>query len=107
MADGTAAPLFKSEPPPETNDGPVTVVVGTTFDEIVMDRTKDVILEARQSRGRVFFPLRFMSPRSELMSNTLPMFFGAGLRAVVRALPAAGARLHQAGAVAHSITVIP
>lgn len=45
LADGTAPVWLKSEPVPETNDGPVTVVVGATFDEIVMDRTKDVLLE--------------------------------------------------------------
>lgn len=45
LADETAPVWFKSAPAPEVNDGPVTVVVGTTFDEIVMDRTKDVLLE--------------------------------------------------------------
>lgn len=34
-----------SEPIPETNDEPVKVVVGKNFEEIVMDPTKDVLLE--------------------------------------------------------------
>jgi hypothetical protein len=34
------------QPPPEgENDGPVTVVVGRTFKELVLDPTKDVLLE--------------------------------------------------------------
>jgi len=36
---------IKSEPVPEDNDGPVKVVVGETFDEIVNDPTKDVLIE--------------------------------------------------------------
>jgi len=35
----------KSEPEPADNSGPVKVVVGTTFDNIVMDKTKDVLVE--------------------------------------------------------------
>lgn len=42
---GKAKPWFKSEKAPEENSGPVTVVVGDTFKEIVMDTTKDVLLE--------------------------------------------------------------
>jgi len=38
-------PFIKSAPIPEHNDGPVTVVVGDTFRDIVFDRTKDVLLE--------------------------------------------------------------
>jgi len=38
-------PFIKSEPIPENNDGPVKVVVGETFDEIVNDPTKDVLVE--------------------------------------------------------------
>jgi protein disulfide-isomerase A1 len=41
----TLAPTVKSEEPPTDNDGPVTVVVGKTFDSIVMDNTKDVLVE--------------------------------------------------------------
>jgi protein disulfide-isomerase A1 len=35
----------KSEPEPADNSGPVKVVVGTTFDKIVMDSSKDVLVE--------------------------------------------------------------
>jgi protein disulfide-isomerase A1 len=42
---GKAKPFFKSEPVPEDNSGPVTVIVGKNFDEIVMDESKDVLLE--------------------------------------------------------------
>eukprot|EP01092_Planopodium_desertum_P005805 TRINITY_DN24018_c0_g1_i1.p2 TRINITY_DN24018_c0_g1~~TRINITY_DN24018_c0_g1_i1.p2 ORF type:complete len:476 (-),score=180.95 TRINITY_DN24018_c0_g1_i1:36-1463(-) len=37
--------LPKSEPIPETNDGPVTIIVGKNFDQIVLDTTKDVLVE--------------------------------------------------------------
>ena len=36
---------MKSQPTPKKNTGPVTVVVGNTFDEIVMDPKKDVLIE--------------------------------------------------------------
>jgi protein disulfide-isomerase A1 len=42
---GTIAPTVKSEPVPADNSGPVTTIVGTTFDQIVMDNTKDVLVE--------------------------------------------------------------
>lgn len=38
-------PSIKSEPIPKSQTGPVTVVVAKTFDEIVMDDTKDVLIE--------------------------------------------------------------
>ena len=38
-------PYVKSEPPPENNDGPVKIVVGHTFNDIVMDHTKDVFVK--------------------------------------------------------------
>jgi len=43
--DGKLKPYIKSEPVPETNDGPVKVVVGETFDQLVNDPTKDVLIE--------------------------------------------------------------
>jgi len=43
--DGTLAPTVKTQEPPAENDGPVKVVVGKTFDEIVMDTSKDVMIE--------------------------------------------------------------
>ncbi|KAJ4978328.1 hypothetical protein NE237_009108 [Protea cynaroides] len=38
-------PFYKSEPIPETNDGDVKIIVGNNFDEIVLDESKDVLLE--------------------------------------------------------------
>ncbi|OZJ06278.1 hypothetical protein BZG36_00778 [Bifiguratus adelaidae] len=42
---GKIAPSIKSAPIPETNDGPVKVVVADQFDEIVYDSDKDVFVE--------------------------------------------------------------
>ncbi|KAI0238939.1 protein disulfide-isomerase precursor, partial [Massospora cicadina] len=42
---GTLEPSIKSEPIPEDNSGPVTVIVGKTFSEIAYDKTKDVLVE--------------------------------------------------------------
>jgi len=42
--DGTYDSWIKSEPVPENNDGPVTVLVGKNFNEIVHDK-KDVLVE--------------------------------------------------------------
>ncbi|GLJ52349.1 hypothetical protein SUGI_1113630 [Cryptomeria japonica] len=38
-------PFLKSDPVPEKNDGDVKIVVGKNFDEIVLDESKDVLLE--------------------------------------------------------------
>ncbi|XP_031388127.1 protein disulfide isomerase-like 1-4 [Punica granatum] len=38
-------PFYKSDPVPEKNDGDVKIVVGNNFDEIVLDESKDVLLE--------------------------------------------------------------
>ncbi|KAK2971653.1 hypothetical protein RJ640_010894 [Escallonia rubra] len=38
-------PFYKSDPVPETNDGDVKIVVGNNFDKIVLDESKDVLLE--------------------------------------------------------------
>ncbi|XP_071502882.1 protein disulfide-isomerase A3-like [Diadema antillarum] len=43
--NGELEQYLKSEPVPEDNDGPVKVVVAKTFDEIVRDETKDVLIE--------------------------------------------------------------
>ncbi|KAL6195757.1 hypothetical protein ACLB2K_031375 [Fragaria x ananassa] len=37
--------FYKSDPIPETNDGDVKIVVGNNFDDIVLDESKDVLLE--------------------------------------------------------------
>ncbi|XP_010427228.1 PREDICTED: protein disulfide isomerase-like 1-3 isoform X1 [Camelina sativa] len=38
-------PFYKSDPLPENNDGDVKIIVGNNFDEIVLDESKDVLLE--------------------------------------------------------------
>nr|XP_039271596.1 protein disulfide-isomerase A3-like [Styela clava] len=43
--DGKLTAKIKSEPVPESQDGPVTVVVGESFDQIVNDQNKDVLIE--------------------------------------------------------------
>ncbi|XP_078394732.1 protein disulfide-isomerase A4 [Cetorhinus maximus] len=42
---GKLKPIVKSQPVPKSNKGPVKVVVGKTFAEIVMDKKKDVLIE--------------------------------------------------------------
>ena len=42
---GKLTATVRSEPIPANNDGPVTVVVGKTFESIVMDTNKDVFIE--------------------------------------------------------------
>ncbi|KAL8486528.1 hypothetical protein ACS0TY_023282 [Phlomoides rotata] len=37
--------FYKSDPIPETNDGDVKIVVGNNFDDIVLDESKDALLE--------------------------------------------------------------
>ncbi|KAF8639921.1 hypothetical protein AX17_001172 [Amanita inopinata Kibby_2008] len=43
--EGKLEPTLKSEPIPETQDEPVYVVVGKTFEEVVLDDSKDVFIE--------------------------------------------------------------
>ncbi|XP_068437521.1 protein disulfide-isomerase A4 isoform X2 [Clinocottus analis] len=42
---GKLKPIIKSQPVPKNNKGPVKIVVGKTFEEIVMDKEKDVLIE--------------------------------------------------------------
>ncbi|CAE6422244.1 unnamed protein product [Rhizoctonia solani] len=42
---GGLKPMLKSDPVPESNDGPVLTLVGSQFDEIVFDDSKDVLAE--------------------------------------------------------------
>lgn len=45
VLNATAKAYYMSQPPPASNDGPVTVVTGDTFDSLVLDPTRDVLLE--------------------------------------------------------------
>ena len=42
---GKVEPSIKSEPIPETQEGPVTVVVAKSYEQVVLDDTKDVLIE--------------------------------------------------------------
>jgi len=42
---GSAKPTYKSEAVPEKNDGPVYVLVGTEFEKVALDPSKDVLVE--------------------------------------------------------------
>lgn len=42
---GKIEPSVKSEPIPETQEGPVTIVVGKNYEDVVLDDTKDVLIE--------------------------------------------------------------
>ena len=45
FVDGKVQPSVKSEPIPEKQDGPVVVIVAHNYNDIVMDETKDVLVE--------------------------------------------------------------
>ncbi|PUU77075.1 thioredoxin-like domain-domain-containing protein [Tuber borchii] len=45
FVEGKVDPSIKSEPVPETQEGPVHVVVANNYEELVMDNDKDVLLE--------------------------------------------------------------
>lgn len=45
FTSGNIQPYFRSEAVPESNDGPVKIIVGKNFQEIVMDPTRDVLVE--------------------------------------------------------------
>lgn len=45
FTSGALSPALKSEPIPENNDGPVKVIVGKSFNDIVYDEDKDVLVE--------------------------------------------------------------
>lgn len=45
FAEGKLQPSIKSEPVPESNDGPVSTIVAHTYESIVLDDSKDVLVE--------------------------------------------------------------
>jgi len=45
FVEGKVGPSIKSEPVPETQEGPVHVVVANNYEELVMNNDKDVLLE--------------------------------------------------------------
>lgn len=45
VKNGEVDPFLKSEPVPDSNDGPVTVAVAKNFDEVVINNDKDTLIE--------------------------------------------------------------
>jgi protein disulfide-isomerase A1 len=45
VLDGKVEPSIKSEPIPESQEGPVTVVVAHSYKDLVVENDKDVLLE--------------------------------------------------------------
>ncbi|KIX98210.1 uncharacterized protein Z520_06290 [Fonsecaea multimorphosa CBS 102226] len=45
FVNGELKPVIKSEPVPETQEGPVTVIVGHTYDHLVINNDKDVLVD--------------------------------------------------------------
>lgn len=45
FSEGKLEPSIKSEPVPESNDGPVQVVVAHNYESVVLDDSKDVLVE--------------------------------------------------------------
>lgn len=45
LEEGNLEPYQKSEPIPESNDGPVKVGVAKNFDEVVTNNGKDTLIE--------------------------------------------------------------
>jgi len=45
FVSGKLTASIKSEPEPESNDGPVKILVATNFEKIVLDKSKDVLVE--------------------------------------------------------------
>lgn len=45
FVDNKLKPFYKSDPIPETNEGDVKTVVGNNFEDVVLDESKDVLLE--------------------------------------------------------------
>lgn len=45
FVEGKVSPILKSAPIPESNNGPVKIIVGKEFDKIVMDPSKNVFVE--------------------------------------------------------------
>jgi protein disulfide-isomerase A1 len=65
LVAGTAVTWKKSEAVPESNDGPVKIVVHKTYDDIVLDKSKDVLVE-------------FYSPSCPHCKNLEPVYNSLG-----------------------------
>ncbi|KAE7997451.1 hypothetical protein FH972_002087 [Carpinus fangiana] len=45
LLDGTLSPYFKSQPIPDNSDSSIQIIVGKTFDDLVLNSPKNVLLE--------------------------------------------------------------
>ncbi|XP_059456898.1 protein disulfide isomerase-like 1-6 [Corylus avellana] len=45
LLDGTLSPYFKSQPIPDNSDSTIQIIVGKTFDDLVLSSPKNVLLE--------------------------------------------------------------
>ncbi|KAG8387683.1 hypothetical protein BUALT_Bualt02G0046800 [Buddleja alternifolia] len=70
-------PFYKSDPIPESNDGDVKIIVGNNFDDIVLDESKDVLLEAEGFPTILFFPAgkKSVEPISVDVDRTVKAFY--------------------------------
>ncbi|KAE8692924.1 Protein disulfide isomerase-like 1-4 [Hibiscus syriacus] len=70
-------PFYKSDPIPETNDGDVKIVVGNNFNDIVLDESKDVLLESDGFPTILFFPAgnKSFDPMTVDADRTVVAFF--------------------------------
>lgn len=64
--DGKLKPAIKSEPIPETQQGPVTVIVGHTYDDLVINNEKDVLVDYYTQSCA---PCKAMAPIYEKLAN--------------------------------------
>ncbi|KVI09364.1 disulfide isomerase [Cynara cardunculus var. scolymus] len=69
--------FYKSDPIPEHNDGDVKIVVGNNFDDMVLDESKDVLLEADGYPTLLFYPAgnKSSDPISVDVDRTVVAFY--------------------------------
>lgn len=72
FVDGKVEPSIKSEPIPDTQDGPVEVVVAHNYEEVVINNNKDVLVEFYApwcGHCKAYVPSSFCNPMSQPERN--------------------------------------
>lgn len=72
FVDGKVEPSIKSEPIPDTQDGPVEVVVAHNYEEVVINNNKDVLVEFYApwcGHCKAYVPFSFCNPMSQPERN--------------------------------------
>lgn len=72
FVDGKVEPSIKSEPIPDTQDGPVEVVVAHNYEEVVINNNKDVLVEFYApwcGHCKAYVPSSFCNPMSHPERN--------------------------------------